>query len=77
MVALEGLVIPHSGGALRPLAPPRRAVGLEFYVAKEAESMEAEWQNRVINGPTRPMLPFSASVGLRPNTLGPCITAYG
>ncbi len=27
--------------------------------------MEAEWQNRVINGPTRPMLPFSASVGKR------------
>ncbi len=61
--SLPGSPQASSGPAPRPLAPPRRAVGLAFYAAKTAETIRHEWPVWVRTEPTRPRPQISAMVG--------------
>ena len=42
-----------------------------------SESIGAEWRPGIMKMTTRSMPPESVMVGKPPNTLGPCLTAYG
>ncbi len=55
----------------------RRALEAKFYAVVENESTRVNLWLSVMAGSSHPGFVSSASAGLRPNTLGPCITAYG